>query len=56
MSPVGKNIKILIIGVFLGFFFFNQFDLMYNKLLLHTNMIIDDVNIIRELTDVHENY
>ncbi len=31
-------------------------DLPYNEWLLHRNMIVDDVNIIRELTDVRENY
>ncbi len=31
-------------------------DLLYNEWLLHRNMIVDDVNIIRELIDVHENY
>ncbi len=31
-------------------------DLLYNEWLLHRKMIVDDVNIIRELIDVHENY
>ncbi len=31
-------------------------DLLYNEWLLHRNMIVDDVNIIRELIDVRENY
>ncbi len=31
-------------------------DLLYNEWLLHRNMIVDDVNIIRKLIDVCENY
>ncbi len=31
-------------------------DLLYNEWLLHKNMMVDDVNIIRELIDVRENY
>ncbi len=31
-------------------------DLLYNEWLLQRNMIVDDVNIIRELIDVHEIY
>ncbi len=45
MSPVGSNIKNAHKG-----------DLLYNEWLLHRNMIVNDVNIIRELIDVHENY
>ncbi len=46
MSPVGTNIKNAHTAV----------DLLYNRWLLHRNMIVDDVNIIRELIDVRENY
>ncbi len=31
-------------------------DLLCNEWILHRNMIVDDVNIIRELIDVRENY
>ncbi len=45
MSPVGSNVKKV-----------HKVDLLYNEWLLHRNMIVGDVNIIRELMDVHENY
>ncbi len=45
MSPVGTNIKNA-----------HKVDLLYNEWLLQWNMIVDDVNIIRELIDVRENY
>ncbi len=45
MPPVGTNVK----NVHKG-------DLLYNQWLLHGNIIVDDVNIIRELIDVRENY
>ncbi len=45
MSPVGTNIKNA-----------HKVDLLYNEWLLHRNMIVDDVNIIRELIDGRENY
>ncbi len=45
MSPEVKNIKNAHKG-----------DQLYNEWLLHRNMIVDHVNIIGELIDVHENY
>ncbi len=45
MSPVSTNIKNA-----------HNVDLLCNQWLLYRNMIIDYVNIIRELIDVHENY
>ncbi len=45
MSTVGTNIKNV-----------HEVDLLYNQWLLHMDMIINDVNIKRELTDVCENY
>ncbi len=45
MSPVSTNIKNAHKG-----------DLLYNEWLLRRNMIVNDVNIIRELIDVCENY
>ncbi len=45
ISPVGKNIKNV-----------NKVDLVYNQWLLHITIIVDDVNIIRELIDVREKY
>ncbi len=45
MSPVGTNINNAHKG-----------NLLYNESLLHRNMIVDDVNIIRELINVRENY
>ena len=45
MSPVGTNIKNI-----------HKVDLLYNKWLLYRNMIVDDVNIIRELIDASENH
>ncbi len=45
MSPVATNIKNAHKG-----------DPLYNKWLLHRNMIVDGVNIIRQLIDVRENY
>ncbi len=45
MSPVDTHIKNA-----------HKVDLLYSELLLHRNMIVDDVNIIRELIDVCENY
>ncbi len=42
MSPVGTNIMNAHNG-----------DLFYNEWLLQRNMIVDDVNIIRELIDVY---
>ncbi len=44
MSPVGTNIK----NAYKG-------DLLNYEWLLHRNMIVDDVNIIREFIDVREN-
>ncbi len=44
MSPVGTNINKAHKG-----------DLLYNEWLFHRNMIVD-VNSIRELLDVRENY
>ncbi len=45
LSSVGTNIKNAHKG-----------DLLCNEWLLHRKMIVDDVNIIRELIDVRENY
>ncbi len=45
MSPVGTNVK-----------YVHKVNLLYHEWLLHRNMLVDDVNIIRELIDVHENY
>ncbi len=45
MPPVGTNIKNAHKG-----------DLLHNEWLLQRNMIVDDVNIIRELIDVSKNY
>ncbi len=45
MFPVGTNIRNA-----------HKYDLFYNQWLLHRHMIVDDVNIIRELIDVSENY
>ncbi len=45
MSPVGTNIRNA-----------HKDDLLYNEWLLQRNTIVDDVNNIRERTDVRENY
>ncbi len=45
MSPVCRNVKNV-----------HKVDLLYSEWLLHRNMIVDDVNIIRELINVRENY
>ncbi len=45
MPLVGKNINNA-----------HKVDLLYSEWLSHRNMIVDDVNIIRELIDVRENY
>ncbi len=45
LSPVGSNIKNV-----------HKVDVLYNQWLLHRNMIVYDVNIIRQLIDVRENY
>ncbi len=45
MPPVGINVKNV-----------HKVYLLYNEWLLHRNMLVNDVSIIRELIEIRENY